>query len=202
MKIASLAMNPSGPLGRAFGVLMEWINTPAYRAALEILAAGANERVLEIGFGTGRFAERLLESAPGIQIAGVDPAATMVAVARSRRGTRAAETRADLRQGDASALPWPGAHFQAVVAIHSFQFWPDPRQSLGEIDRVLSPSGRILLVLRDHGKKRPMERLPNPLSRSSNEVSDTISLLAQSGFAVKQSPDVGSSHVLLATRRS
>ncbi len=193
-------MSPSGPLGRAFGVLMEWINAGSYRAALQILAAGADECVLEIGFGTGKFAERLLDSNPGVRVAGVDPTETMVRVARSRRGVRIAGTRADLRQGDASALPWPSASFDAVVAIHSFQFWSDPEGSLREISRVLTLTGRILFILRDH-ERRPAKRLPNPLSRSSAEVEETVSLLEHGGFAVRQFPDIGHSHVLLAIRR-
>lgn len=200
MKIASLAMNPAGLPGRIFGVLMEWINGPSYRTALQVLAPGVDERILEIGFGTGRFAELVLDSDPKLHVAGVDPTATMVAVARSRRGVRAAGNRADLRQGDASDLPWPSGHFHAVVAIHSFQFWPDPRQSLREISRVLAPVGRLVLVLRDHSKPRTGALLPNPLSRSAAEVSDTVALLEQSGFMVRQHPDVGGSHVLFATR--
>jgi len=40
--------------GRLFGVLMEAINRPAYRFALELLELGPASDVLEIGFGTGR----------------------------------------------------------------------------------------------------------------------------------------------------
>jgi len=198
--MTSLAMSPSGTLGRAFGVLMEWMNAGAYRAALQILSAGADERVLEIGFGTGRFAELLLDSNSGVGVAGVDPTGTMVRVARSRFGVRTAGSRADLWRGDASALPWPAASFDAVVAIHSFQFWSDPEASLREISRVLTMSGRILFILRDH-VRRPAESLPNPLSRSATEVAETTSLLEHGGFVVQQFPDVGRSHVLLATRR-
>lgn len=193
-------MSPSGTLGRAFGILMEWINSRAYQAALHILSADSAERVLEIGFGTGKFADLLLASNSSICVAGVDPTATMVKVARSRRGIRTAGTRADLRQGDASTLPWPSESFNAVVAIHSFQFWPDPEESLREISRVLTMSGRILFILRDH-ERRTSDWLPNRLSRSPTEVEDTRSLLECSGFVVQQMPDIGHSHTLLATRK-
>lgn len=75
-------MKPSGTLGRAFGVLMEWINTRSYWAALQILSAGHDEHILEIGFGTGRFAELVLDSNSGVRVAGVDPTETMVNLAR------------------------------------------------------------------------------------------------------------------------
>lgn len=201
MKIAFLAMTPSGTLGRVFGVIMEWINAGAYKAALEILSVDSDERILEIGFGTGKLAELLLESNSRIRVAGIDPTETMVNVTRSRHGVRIAGTRTEFRQGDASALPWPSESFDAVVAIHSFQFWSDPEESLREISRILTISGRILLILRDHAK-RSVNWLPNRLSRSASEVDDTILLLKHSGFVVRQYPDIGHSHALLATQKA
>ena len=46
-----LPMRPEGVAGRAFGLVMEWINQPAYRAAVRLLAPAPDERFLEIGFG-------------------------------------------------------------------------------------------------------------------------------------------------------
>jgi hypothetical protein len=56
VKRLPLAMSPSGVLGRAFGVVMEALNERSYRAAIEVLAPIPFEKILEIGFGTGRFA--------------------------------------------------------------------------------------------------------------------------------------------------
>jgi ubiquinone/menaquinone biosynthesis C-methylase UbiE len=192
-----LAMHPSGVIGRVFGVLMEAINEPAYRAALKALAPLPTDRILEIGFGTGRFAELLLGFDPGISVAGVDPSATMMETAKRRRKIRGAGPRADLRQGDASSLPWPDGHFDAVVAIHSFQFWPDPHQAVREILRVSAPGGRLLLVLRNHARNAP-PWLPNPLSRSGDEVRATTDFLETGGLDVSRLENTGSSSMLLA----
>ena len=192
-------MHPAGVPGRVFGVAMEALNAPAYRAALKALAPKPMERILEIGFGTGRFAELVLGRDPTIHVAGVDPTPTMVETANRRRRVRAARARADLRQGDASALPWSERQFNAVVAIHSFQFWPDPDRALSEVGRVLVPSGRLLLVLRRHRGQAPAW-LPNALSRSGRELQATKDFLEGKDFVVAQYPDGGSSAVLLATR--
>jgi ubiquinone/menaquinone biosynthesis C-methylase UbiE len=196
MKQQPLAMRPAGVLGRLFGVVMEILNEAAYRAALTALAP-VPDRILEIGFGTGRFAELLLAHDPAINVAGVDPTATMVETAKRRRAIRAARLRADLRQGDASSLPWPEGYFDAVVAIHSFQFWPDPSQAVREIRRVSAPGGRLLLVLRNHARKTPAW-LPNPLSRSADEVRATMDFLETGGFEVSRLENAGSSALLLA----
>jgi ubiquinone/menaquinone biosynthesis C-methylase UbiE len=190
-------MQPSGVAGRLFGVLMEALNEPAYRAALKALAPVPEDKILEIGFGTGRFTELVLESDPEVNVAGVDSTATMVETAQRRRKIRAAGARADLRQGDASSLPWPEGYFNAVVAIHSFQFWPDPAQAVREIRRVAAPGGRLLLVLRHHARKAPAW-LPNPLSRSRDEVRATMDFLETADFEVSQLKNAGGSPMLLA----
>jgi SAM-dependent methyltransferase len=196
-KMKPLAMHPSGVTGRVFGALMEAINEPTYRAALKALAPIPTDRILEIGFGTGRFAELLLGFDPTVSVAGVDPTATMVETARRRRKIRAAGLRADLRQGDASSLAWADGYFNAVVAIHSFQFWPDPSQAVREILRVAAPGGRLLLVLRSHARQAPAW-LPNPLSRSGDEVRATTDFLETGGFDVSRLKNAGSSSLLLA----
>ena len=197
---APLAMRPQGMAGRLFGVLMERINGPAYRRAVADLEPREGERFLEIGFGTGRLVELLLESAGGVQVGGVDPTATMVEVAAQRRGLRSAGARVDLRQGSDVPLPWPDASFDGAAALHCFQFWPKPAQSLQELWRVLVPGGRLLLVLRSHGRRAPAW-LPNPVSRGPREVDSAAALLCEAGFEeTRELAPVGSSRVLHARR--
>lgn len=192
-------MRPEGVRGRVFGWLMERINERAYRLALERLAPGAGERILEIGFGTGRLVERLLAAGPEIAVCGVDPAPTMVAVARARRGVREAGARADLRVGEVMPLPWPDASFDAAAALHSFQFWSEPAAALHEVRRVLRPRGRLLLVLRDHGRRAPAW-LPNPLSRSGREPQAAAELLRETGFADVVLDVAGGASAVLSAR--
>ena len=191
-------MRPEGWRGRLFGVLMERLNRPTYRAAVELLSPLAGRRVLEIGFGTGALVERLLRTDATVRVCGVDPTPTMRAVARARGAVVASAERVDLREGADAPLPWLDGAFDAVAALHSFQFWPDPVRSVREIARVLVPGGRLVLLLRDHGARAP-EWLPNPLSRGADEVGAAIRLLAKEGFDVERRPRVGASHVLRAT---
>jgi ubiquinone/menaquinone biosynthesis C-methylase UbiE len=73
-----LPQSPSGFIGQLFGKLMEWTNADAYHKALQALAPSDNDRFLEIGFGTGCFAEMLLSTTTNTFVAGVDPTETMV----------------------------------------------------------------------------------------------------------------------------
>ena len=184
MNPSRLPMRPEGLAGRIFGRVMEATNESAYHHALALLDPARDAAMLEIGFGTGRFLELLLERLPDGFVAGVDPAATMVDVARSRRTIRAAAARADLRLGEAARLPWPDGTFDASVALHSFQFWPDPLAAAREVLRVLRPQGRVVVVLREHPPGRAPAWLPNAISRSGDEPGGARACLRQAGFLI------------------
>lgn len=174
-------MRPDGVKGRAFGKVMEIMNTPTYRLALKRLAPGPSESFLELGFGTGKFAAMLLASTESVSVAGVDPSPTMVEVANKRADVRFHSGRADLRVGTVDALPWDTGTFDGVVALHSFQFFSSPELAMYEIQRVLREEGRLLIVLRDHGRHAPAW-LPNHISRSGDELNGLIALLERTGF--------------------
>lgn len=193
----SLAMRPDGMLGRLFGKLMERTNKKNYGLALDLLKLSADQGFLEIGFGTGKLLERIAHRNPSVQLAGIDPSATMLDVAKARN----ALTSADLRLGEAEHLPWPARSFAAVAALNCFQFWASPDDAMIEICRVLKPHGTLLLILRDHSRKAP-PWLPNPISKSGNEIVGAAECLERHGFLVSRPPGkTSSANALLGTLR-
>jgi ubiquinone/menaquinone biosynthesis C-methylase UbiE len=194
-----LPQSPSGWMGGFFGKMMESSNTDAYQKTIQALAPSDNERFLEIGFGTGCCAEMLLSTTTGTFVAGVDPTETMVKTTLNRLIKKELGDRIDIRQGTDDSLPWSDGYFDAVVAIHSFQFWPDPHKSIIEISRVLRPNGRIVLTFRDHSTRAP-DWLPNPISRSGREIDAAISLLTKHGYKTTERIAAGSSRIIRADR--
>jgi SAM-dependent methyltransferase len=194
-----LPQSPAGLMGKLFGKLMEWTNVDAYRKAIEALAPLSHERFLELGFGTGRFAEMLLLASSDTFVAGLDPTPTMVKVAIDRLAALGLSDRTDLKEGTDESLPWADNRFDAVIAIHCFQFWPDPDRSIEEISRVLKPNGRIVLVFRDHSGRAP-DWLPNPLSLSGREVELAMELLEKHGYVPVELVAAGRSRIVRADR--
>lgn len=178
---------------------MEWTNGDAYRKAIEAVSPMPNERFLEIGFGTGRCAEILLLNHSEAFVAGVDPTPTMVKAAIGRLTNSGLSDRIDFREGADDSLPWGDNQFDAVIAIHCFQFWKDPDRSITEIDRVLNSKGRMVIVFRDHSANAP-NWLPNPVSRSGKEIELTTNLLRDYGYSSIEYPAAGSSRIIRANR--
>jgi ubiquinone/menaquinone biosynthesis C-methylase UbiE len=109
----------------------------------EWVCSRAHGRVLEIAVGTGR---NLPFYRPDVTITGIELSTEMLALARKR----AAELglTADLREGDAQALPFADGSFDTVLCALSLCTIPDPARAIGEMDRVLAPGGTLLLI--DH----------------------------------------------------
>ena len=53
----------------------------------------------------------------------------------------------DWREGDAGALPFGDATFDVVFCQLGLQFFPDRRQALREMHRVLRPGGRLVTLV-------------------------------------------------------
>jgi ubiquinone/menaquinone biosynthesis C-methylase UbiE len=109
----------------------------------EWLAARARGRVLEVGVGTGR---NLPLYAADVSVTGIELSPAMLAIARRRAAGLGLD--ADLRTGDAQALPFGDESFDTVVCALSLCTIPDPATAIAEMRRVLVPGGRLLLL--DH----------------------------------------------------
>ncbi|WP_298457418.1 class I SAM-dependent methyltransferase [uncultured Cellulomonas sp.] len=103
--------------------------------------------VLEVGSGRGGGASWLSRYAGPRSTTGLDFSAAAVALAtRHRRGPGLRFVR-----GDALALPFPDASFDAVVSVESSHCYPSVPRFLAEVRRVLRPGGHLLLAdLRNH----------------------------------------------------
>jgi SAM-dependent methyltransferase len=109
-----------------------------------------------------------------------------------RRGVRAR-----VRVMDAEQLNFPDASFDRVVCGFGIMFWPDPRQGLREIHRVLRPGGRLgLSTWKDHQVQhltQVMQAMDLEAARRStvmDEAEPLVALLTSAGFSgVQVIPD-------------
>jgi ubiquinone/menaquinone biosynthesis C-methylase UbiE len=101
------------------------------------------QSILDVGSGAGQIIQHLLEFAdPGAQITGVDLSQQMLQRARRRlKSDRPALVAADL-----SALPFADNSFDGITCGYVLEHLPDPRVGLGELARVLTKGGRMLLL--------------------------------------------------------
>lgn len=109
-----------------------------WRAVLDAAKIGSGTRLLDAGCGAG--GASLLAREREAVISGCDASEELLAIAHKRL------PEADLKLGELENLPFLDASFDAVLAINSLQFTPDPSRAAREFMRV-APGGRIAVVV-------------------------------------------------------
>jgi ubiquinone/menaquinone biosynthesis C-methylase UbiE len=106
---------------------------PTYpAAAVDWLAPAAGARVVEVGAGTGKLTDRLVER--GLEIDAVEPDGRMLSlIGRRHPGVRTHET-------GATSLPVGDASVDAVLVADAWHWFPK-EEAAGEAARVLRPGG-------------------------------------------------------------
>lgn len=122
----------------------------AHLACEEGFAAGT--RVADVGSGTGRFSEQLLEL--GCIVEAVEPNDQMRAVAEARLGERAEFSST---AGSAERTGLADASVDRVCAAQAFH-WMDPQAFRRECRRILRPGGAVALVWNFRDPASPLVR--------------------------------------------
>ena len=98
--------------------------------------------VLDVACGTGNLA--IPAARLGANVTGVDIAAN--SVEQARQNAKAEGLNAKFDEGDAEALPYDDASFDAVVTMFGAMFAPRPELVASELKRVCRPGGVIAMA--------------------------------------------------------
>ena len=96
--------------------------------------------ILDLGCGTGTILNMISKELDVKELYGLDLSKKMLEIAKDKLGAKA-----ELTVGDAENLPYVDDFFEAIVCVESFHHYPNPKQALYEINRVLKPGGTLIL---------------------------------------------------------
>jgi ubiquinone/menaquinone biosynthesis C-methylase UbiE len=155
--IAKQLRKPRGILAGKFGTEMNKTNGSLYDFTLDSMQLNDNESVLEIGFGNGKFFDKIFSAANNLTVSGIDFSPEMVkeAIASNTKNTTAG--RLNLRFGSSDNIPFADNSFDRVFCINVIYFWEQPADHLKEIYRVLKPGGKFYTSIRT---KETMMQMP------------------------------------------
>jgi arsenite methyltransferase len=115
--------------------------------AIELLSPAEGDRVLDVGSGPGLLLQDIAATVGKEgHAAGIDISESMVAIAQERCRYR---PNVEVVQGDATALPWPDAHFDHAVSMQVYEYVPDLAAAFAELYRVVKPGGCAVLMATD-----------------------------------------------------
>ncbi|MDQ0483792.1 class I SAM-dependent methyltransferase [Guptibacillus hwajinpoensis] len=145
--IGTQYQKPVGLLGLYVGERMIREHRPDTLWTLRLLKLSNNERLLELGCGSGYALKLLLEHSGVTEAVGIDISEDILKSAAIRNWKGRTKGRVRLEQGDVKNLPFENDYFTKVYSIHSVYFWDDYQKTIEEVYRVLKPKGTLLITL-------------------------------------------------------
>jgi ubiquinone/menaquinone biosynthesis C-methylase UbiE len=115
---------------------------PVADALCEAVDLQAGWRVLDVATGSGNAA--IAAARCGCDVVGIDYVPALLA--RGRRRVEAEGLAVELHEGDAEAIPFPDASFDAVLSVFGSMFAPNHARAADELARVCRPGGKIGLA--------------------------------------------------------
>jgi demethylmenaquinone methyltransferase/2-methoxy-6-polyprenyl-1,4-benzoquinol methylase len=129
------------------GAVLSFGQDPRWRAALvHAMPAGPDDRVLDVATGTGMIAAALVRRT-GCHVTALDQSPEMLAGLRARiAADPALAQRIEPLEGEAEALPFADASFDALTFAYLLRYVDDPVATLRELARVVKPGGTVGMV--------------------------------------------------------
>jgi SAM-dependent methyltransferase len=131
---------PTDPIGYYRWPIVGYLYRERINMGLRMLGDRPRGRVLELGYGSGTVLLALSPVARELHGVDLDADPKAVAAVLDERGVTA-----HLKAGNAYQLPFEDGSFDLVVSYSMFEHLHEYRRALGEVARVLRPSGEFLL---------------------------------------------------------
>ena len=126
------------------GEEMEDHHLPITEPVLPLMDLKPNDRVLDLGCGSGWLSRRIARLVPEGSVVGVDIAREMLNRARAASSGYA---NLNFMEGAADRIPCDDRFFDRAISVESAYYWPDPAASVREIFRVLDAGGSAWILI-------------------------------------------------------
>ncbi len=166
---------------------------------LEMLAPSGGERILDVGAGKGKVADRVMRASGGAEVYAVDP--------NEKRVASMKRDFPSVRSSVASAerLPFADSYFDKVYTTMALHHFSDLDGALREIGRVLRPGGSFVVL-----EVEPDSGLGSLFRFFGKVIGDHMGMLSREqlqgrlesvgGFRVVRSGGRGSRYLVHASR--
>ncbi|RDY72369.1 class I SAM-dependent methyltransferase [Halobacillus sp. SY10] len=143
---------PEGLAGKFAGMFMERENRELNDWTLSFLDIEKDDRVLEVGFGSGSALKKIAALEPEA-LYGIDPSEAMVEMVLKKLNDQACSQQIGIFHGDACQLLHFHKPLDKIYAVNNITFWDRPVEILRHLRTLLSEKGKIALTIVPHEKE-------------------------------------------------
>jgi ubiquinone/menaquinone biosynthesis C-methylase UbiE len=160
---------------------MEGHHSDITEQTLALMDIQSNDRILDLGCGTGWASRRMARIAKGGEVVGLDVANEML-----RRAEQASSAFRNVRYvwGSAEKIPEADNAFSKVLSVESFYYYADQGKALDELRRAMAPGAKLFILINlykdNHYSLRWVTELKVPVQGLSE--AEYKALLEKHGF--------------------
>jgi ubiquinone/menaquinone biosynthesis C-methylase UbiE len=123
---------------------MEGHHSDITEQTLTLMDIQSNDRILDLGCGTGWASRRMARLAPNGEVVGLDLANEML-----RRAEQASSAFRNVRYvwGSAEKIPEADNAFSKVLSVESFYYYADQGKALDELRRAMAPGAKLFILI-------------------------------------------------------
>jgi len=131
------------------------------KKAINELKADNPQLILDVATGTGDFAFEALSILNPEKIVGVDISQGMLNIAQQKINKRGLGDKFEIKLGDSEKLPFEANEFDAVTVAYGVRNFENLEVGLADINRVLKPGGKAVVLEFSKPKAFPIKQLYN-----------------------------------------
>jgi ubiquinone/menaquinone biosynthesis C-methylase UbiE len=152
------ARKPSGIIGWFIApMIFDKGNTELNDFVFDVLSLNKNDRLLEIGFGTGKLMNKIANHLSEGLMEGLDFSKTMVDLANKKSRKNIRQGKIKIHLGDFDAAFFQACAYDKIFTVNTIYFWRDPIHTINKIHRLLKPGGKVVIGFH---AKHEMEKMP------------------------------------------
>ena len=176
------ARKPEGIFGRiVMSVVFDQGNAFLNDFVNDLMSVQTDDRIIEIGSGTGKLINRMAKKIDQGLIEGIDFSSAMVSIARKRNKKSIAKGRVKIVEGNFDEIIYDKDSYTKACSVNTLYFWPSPASTARKIAEILKSDGELVLAFEDIEQLR-QRKLNQDVFKfySKDEVQD---LLIKAGFS-------------------
>ena len=116
--------------------------------------------ILDVATGTGDFAIEALKLNPE-KVIGVDISSGMLDIGREKMKKKSLDHKIEMVLGDSEGLPFEDNKFDAIIVAFGVRNFEDLEAGLKDMNRVLRPGGKVVVLEFSKPRKFPVKQLYN-----------------------------------------
>lgn len=137
---------PSGEQGKQIANHMNESHFELTSWGMDKISIAPNNIILDVGCGGGRTIHRMAAIATEGKVFGIDYSPDCVVWSRDYNADLIKEGRVKICQAAVNKIPFEDNYFDIVTAVETVYFWPELVECFNEINRVLKPSGKFIII--------------------------------------------------------